>query len=81
MCNLDYDLPTLFFICRVLAEYLGEDQMLAIVCKSYAAVDALENYEQNGNVDRAHDPHPEAMKFPQSINGRYVVICLEDTRY
>ncbi|KAI8565060.1 hypothetical protein RHMOL_Rhmol03G0231500 [Rhododendron molle] len=67
-------------LSRVLAEYLGEDQMLAIVCKSYAAVDALENYEQNGNVDRAHDPHREAMKFAQSINGRYVVICLEDTR-
>lgn len=55
--------------------------MLGIVCKSYAAVDALENYEQNGNVDRAQDPHPEAMKFAQSINGRYVVICLEDSRY
>ncbi|XP_058206197.1 structural maintenance of chromosomes flexible hinge domain-containing protein GMI1 isoform X3 [Rhododendron vialii] len=67
-------------LSRVLAEYLGEDQMLAIVCKSYAAVDALENYEQNGNMDHAHNPHPEAMKFAQSINGRYVVICLEDTR-
>lgn len=48
-------------LSRVLAEYLGEDQMLAIVCKSDAGVDSLVKYEQY-------------------INGRYVVICLEDSR-
>ncbi|KAL7003616.1 hypothetical protein U1Q18_004767 [Sarracenia purpurea var. burkii] len=64
----------------VLAEYLGEDQMLAVVCKSFEAVDFLENCGQNRNADHTHALHSKATKLAQSINGRYVVICLEDTR-
>ncbi|XP_022737248.1 protein DEFECTIVE IN MERISTEM SILENCING 3-like [Durio zibethinus] len=52
-------------LSRILAEYLGEDQMLAVVLKSYAAACAFEQYERDGEVDS---------------NGRFHVVCLEDVR-
>ena len=55
--------------------------MLAVVCKSFAAVEALEKCEKNRNVDQEHTAESNATKLSQSINGRYVAICLEDTRY
>ena len=55
--------------------------MLAVVCKTFAAVEALENCEKNRNVDQEHTAESNATKHAQTINGRYVVICLEDTRY
>ncbi|KAK9292711.1 hypothetical protein L1049_020690 [Liquidambar formosana] len=67
-------------LSRILAEYLGEDQMLAVVCRSYAAADALEKYEQNGNVDRGHALYSLATALGKSINGRFLVMCLEDIR-
>ncbi|XP_057463870.1 structural maintenance of chromosomes flexible hinge domain-containing protein GMI1 [Actinidia eriantha] len=67
-------------LSSVLAEYLGEDQMLAVVCKSFAAVEALEKCEKNRNADQEHTEESNATKLAQSINGRYVAICLEDTR-
>ena len=35
---------------RILAEYLGEDQMLTAVCRSYETASTLEKYEENGEV-------------------------------
>ncbi|XP_052192848.1 structural maintenance of chromosomes flexible hinge domain-containing protein GMI1 [Diospyros lotus] len=67
-------------LSRILAAYLGEDQMLAIVCNSYAAADYLEKYEQDGNVDPAHDLYAIATALGRPVCGRYLVICLEDTR-
>lgn len=66
--------------CRILAEYLGEDQMLAVVCKSFAAASALEKYEQNGEVDCGHALHAKASALGKSINGRFLVMCLENIR-
>ncbi|THG10125.1 hypothetical protein TEA_027990 [Camellia sinensis var. sinensis] len=67
-------------LSRILTEYLGEDLMLAIVCKSYASAHALEKYERSGNVNHACALHAIATKQGQSIKGRYLVICLEDIR-
>ncbi|OMO93636.1 gamma-irradiation and mitomycin c induced 1, partial [Corchorus olitorius] len=67
-------------LSRILAEYLGEDQMLAIVCKSYAAACALEKYEHNGEVDCEFGLHAEAAALGKSLSGRFLVVCLEDIR-
>ncbi|XP_055825977.1 structural maintenance of chromosomes flexible hinge domain-containing protein GMI1 [Solanum dulcamara] len=67
-------------LSSMLAAYLGEDQMLAVVCKSRAAARALENYQMDGNVNCASDLNILAAKLGISIKGRYLVICLEDIR-
>ncbi|KAK7850486.1 structural maintenance of chromosomes flexible hinge domain-containing protein gmi1 [Quercus suber] len=63
-----------------LLEYLGEDQMLAVVCRSFVTASALENYEQNGGVDCGQALHAAAAARGNSIDGRFLVICLEDLR-
>ncbi|KAJ4954884.1 hypothetical protein NE237_011667 [Protea cynaroides] len=67
-------------VSRIFAEYLGEDHMLAVVCKSYAAASALEKYENGGKVDRRDALHAAATELGISINRRFLVICLEDIR-
>ncbi|KAK2992738.1 hypothetical protein RJ640_023251 [Escallonia rubra] len=57
-------------LSRILADYLGDDQLLAIVCKSYAAAGDLQKYE--------HAFYQLATEQGKSIEGRYLVICLED---
>ncbi|XP_075495210.1 structural maintenance of chromosomes flexible hinge domain-containing protein GMI1 [Primulina tabacum] len=53
-------------LSRMLAQYLGEDQMLAIVCENYAAAESFDTRFSS--------------KFGQSSSGRYLTLCLEDTR-
>ncbi|KAK1571160.1 hypothetical protein Q3G72_012800 [Acer saccharum] len=65
-------------LSSVLAEYLGEDQMLAVVCRSFEAACALEMYEKNGEVDFTCALHAQAAALGKSIVGRFNVICLED---
>nr|XP_025885711.1 structural maintenance of chromosomes flexible hinge domain-containing protein GMI1 isoform X7 [Solanum lycopersicum] len=67
-------------LSSMLSTYLGEDQMLAIVCKSRAAARALENYQMDGNVNCGSALDILAAKLGISIKGRYLVICLEDIR-
>ncbi|WCJ44422.1 Structural maintenance of chromosomes flexible hinge domain-containing protein GMI1 [Euphorbia peplus] len=59
-------------LSRILAEYLGEDQMCALVCSSYEAATALEKCKENGEV-----AYEIAGK---GISGRFHVICLKDIR-
>ncbi|KAI3895008.1 hypothetical protein MKW92_036795 [Papaver armeniacum] len=49
-------------LSRMLAEYLGEDLMLAVVCNSYANARRLENYKKLGST----------------IDCGFLAICLED---
>ncbi|CAN0922576.1 Structural maintenance of chromosomes flexible hinge domain-containing protein GMI1 [Linum grandiflorum] len=66
-------------LSRVLAEYLGEDQMLAVVCRSFRdAITTLEKYTENGDIDYEYGVHAEAAALGRSTNGRFNVICLED---
>ncbi|XP_043816102.1 structural maintenance of chromosomes flexible hinge domain-containing protein GMI1 isoform X2 [Manihot esculenta] len=67
-------------LSRILAEYLGEDQMLAIVCSSYEAASTLEKYKENGEVDCNLAFHSVAAALGKHISGRFLVICLEDIR-
>ena len=55
--------------------------MLAVVCKSYDAARALEQYERNGEVDCKLGLHAEATALGKSISGRFLAVCLEDIRY
>ncbi|KAL0400592.1 UNVERIFIED_CONTAM: Structural maintenance of chromosomes flexible hinge domain-containing protein GMI1 [Sesamum latifolium] len=57
-------------LSRILAQYLGEDQMRAIVCKNYAAAHCLET----------NTLHKLATKFGKSVSGGYLALCLEDIR-
>ncbi|XP_031249476.1 structural maintenance of chromosomes flexible hinge domain-containing protein GMI1-like isoform X2 [Pistacia vera] len=67
-------------LSRMLAEYLGEDQMLALVCRSFRAACALEEYEKNGEINYTLGLHGKAAERGKSIVGRFLVICLEDMR-
>lgn len=65
---------------RLLSEYLGLDTMLAIVCKTYEGVKALENYDGEGSVNSKTGLHGLGSSIGRRINGRFLVICLEDIR-
>ncbi|TYI53588.1 hypothetical protein E1A91_D11G015400v1 [Gossypium mustelinum] len=67
-------------LSRILAEHLGEDQMVAVVCKSYEVARALEQYDHNGEIDSRLGLHAEAIALSKSISGRFLVVCLEDIR-
>nr|XP_011470198.1 PREDICTED: protein DEFECTIVE IN MERISTEM SILENCING 3-like [Fragaria vesca subsp. vesca]XP_011470199.1 PREDICTED: protein DEFECTIVE IN MERISTEM SILENCING 3-like [Fragaria vesca subsp. vesca]XP_011470200.1 PREDICTED: protein DEFECTIVE IN MERISTEM SILENCING 3-like [Fragaria vesca subsp. vesca]XP_011470201.1 PREDICTED: protein DEFECTIVE IN MERISTEM SILENCING 3-like [Fragaria vesca subsp. vesca] len=72
-------------LSRVLAEYLGQDQMLAIVCRSFEAAGALEKFVQKpkkpmrGEVDSMHFLCEPAL-LQKPTHGRSFVFCLEDIR-
>ncbi|XP_059304587.1 structural maintenance of chromosomes flexible hinge domain-containing protein GMI1 isoform X2 [Lycium ferocissimum] len=66
-------------LSSMLSTYLGEDQMVAVVCKSRAAARALENYRTDGKVNCA-SAFDILAELGTSISGRYLVICLEDIR-
>lgn len=65
----------------MLAKYLGEDKMLAVVCRSLETANALEAYQENGEVDHMFGLHAEAAALGKSIHGGFDVICLEEIRY
>ncbi|KAK9162311.1 hypothetical protein Syun_003213 [Stephania yunnanensis] len=58
---------------------MGEENMLAVVCKSYAVAGSLECYdEESGRIDREQHLHAIANEFGKSIKGRFPVICVEN---
>ncbi|CAI0397449.1 unnamed protein product [Linum tenue] len=66
-------------LSRLLSEYLGEDQMLAVVCTSFKeAAGSLEKYRENGEIDYEFGVHAQAAALGRSIIGRFQVISLED---
>ncbi|KAM6586559.1 hypothetical protein CsatA_009164 [Cannabis sativa] len=62
----------------ILAEYLGSDQMLAVVARSFETAILLEKHKQTGDVDCSHVNHEKAPLLGQSINGRFIVICFDN---
>ncbi|KAK9135351.1 hypothetical protein Syun_014681 [Stephania yunnanensis] len=58
---------------------MGEENMLAVVCKSYAVAGSLECYdEESGRIDREQHLHAIANEFGKSIKGHFPVICVEN---
>ncbi|CAL9180289.1 unnamed protein product [Musa hybrid cultivar] len=65
---------------RMFSQFLGEDNMLAIVCKSYEAASRLEYYDEAGKIDHQQAVHGAAATLGINISRRFPVICLEDIR-
>ncbi|THG06555.1 hypothetical protein TEA_014049 [Camellia sinensis var. sinensis] len=74
---MDGRLPTAF---RLLSEYLGIETMLAVVCKTYDGVKALETYENDGSVSKSSGLHGLGTSIGRHLDGRFQVICLENLR-
>ncbi|KAM6583857.1 hypothetical protein CsatB_010859 [Cannabis sativa] len=66
-------------LSRLMSEYLGLETMLAIVCRTYEGVKALEKYDEEGNINNSTTGlHVAASAVGMKIIGRFLVICLED---
>ncbi|XP_058100473.1 protein DEFECTIVE IN MERISTEM SILENCING 3-like isoform X3 [Magnolia sinica] len=63
---------------RFFSEYLGLESMLAVVCKTYEGVKALELYDQAGRIDKSVGLHGLGQSIGRPMDGRFRVICLED---
>nr|GLL20039.1 hypothetical protein DM860_016599 [Ipomoea trifida] len=68
-------------LSRVLAEYLGEKQMLAVVCNAHASSsDSSKMHGKQGHLSSADALSTLANNLGTSINGGYDMICLNDIR-
>jgi len=82
VCFLNLPLSILlYFYYRVLAEYLGMDNMLALVCKTYDGVKGLEKYDKDGIIDKSSGVHGLGCSVGKFLDGRFTVFCLENLRY
>lgn len=55
--------------------------MLAIVCKTYDGVKALELYDNEGCINLNSGLHGLGTSIGRKLEGRFLVICLENIRY
>ncbi|XP_068659222.1 protein DEFECTIVE IN MERISTEM SILENCING 3 [Aristolochia californica] len=67
-------------LSRVFSEYLGLEIMMAVVCKTHDDVKALETYDKEGQIDKISGLHGLGASIGKQLDGRYLVICLEDLR-
>ncbi|KAK8658376.1 hypothetical protein V6N13_036583 [Hibiscus sabdariffa] len=67
-------------LSRLFSEYLGVQTMLAIVCKTFEGVKALETFNKDGCIDKTSGLHGIAASIGRSLDGRFIVICLESLR-
>ena len=55
--------------------------MLAIVCRTYEGVKALEMYDKDGLINKSSGLHGLGASIGRALDGRYLVICLESLRH
>ncbi|GAB2293951.1 hypothetical protein Dimus_028165 [Dionaea muscipula] len=67
-------------LSRLLSEYLGMETMLAIVCKSYDSMKALEMHDGEGRVNKGSGFHGLGASIGRALEGRFLVISLECLR-
>ncbi|XP_058786765.1 protein DEFECTIVE IN MERISTEM SILENCING 3-like isoform X2 [Vicia villosa] len=65
---------------RLFSEYLGVETMLAIVCKTYEGVQAIEMYDKEGCINKSRGLHGLGASIGKTLDGRFLVICLESLR-
>lgn len=65
---------------RLLSEYLGLETMLAIVCKTNEVVEALEMYNIEGQIDNSAGLHGLGLSIGRPLDGRFLVISLQELR-
>ncbi|OEL35052.1 Protein DEFECTIVE IN MERISTEM SILENCING 3 [Dichanthelium oligosanthes] len=68
-------------LSRLLAEFLGMDNMLALVCKNSDGVKALEKYDKDGIIDKSSGVHGLGRSVGKFLDERFTVFCLENLRY
>ncbi|CAL5323349.1 unnamed protein product [Camellia sinensis] len=74
------ELVIILMLRWLLSEYLGIETMLAVVCKTYDGVKALETYENDGSVSKSSGLHGLGTSIGRHLDGRFQVICLENLR-
>ena len=57
------------------------ETMLAIVCKTYEGVKALEMYDMEGCINKSCGLHGLGASIGRALDGRFLVICLEYLRH
>ncbi|AQK63743.1 Protein DEFECTIVE IN MERISTEM SILENCING 3 [Zea mays] len=67
-------------LSRLLTEYLGMDNMLALVCKTYDGVKGLEKYDKDDIIDKTSGIHGLGRSVGKFVDGRFIVFCLENLR-
>ncbi|XP_058781450.1 protein DEFECTIVE IN MERISTEM SILENCING 3-like [Vicia villosa] len=67
-------------LSRLFSEYLGVETMLAIVCKTYEGVKAIEMYDKEGCINKNRGLHGLGATMRRDLDGRFLVICLESLR-
>ncbi|KAL2339611.1 hypothetical protein Fmac_007551 [Flemingia macrophylla] len=67
-------------LSRLFSEYLGLETMLAIVCRTYEGVKALESYDKEGYINKSCGLHGLGASIGRTLDGRFLVICLESLR-
>ncbi|KAK7350985.1 hypothetical protein VNO77_10093 [Canavalia gladiata] len=67
-------------LSRLLSEYLGLETMLAIVCRTYEGLKALEMYDKEGLINKSCGLHGLGASIGRALDGRFLVICLESLR-
>lgn len=73
-----HNCPSTHLVCRLFAEYLGVETMLAIVSKTYEGVKALETYDKEGCINTSSGLHGLGASIGRTLDGRFLVICLEN---
>ncbi|KAM3348381.1 hypothetical protein ACQJBY_021956 [Aegilops geniculata] len=67
-------------LSSLLSEYLGIDNMLGLVCKTYDGIKSLETYGTEGNIDKKSGIHGLGGSIGKLLHGRFTVFCLENIR-
>ncbi|XP_017238243.1 protein DEFECTIVE IN MERISTEM SILENCING 3 [Daucus carota subsp. sativus] len=67
-------------LSRLLAEFVGKEAMLALVCKTFDGIKALELYDKEGAINRSSGLHGIGSSVGRTLEGRFRVICLNDLR-
>ncbi|KAL6627114.1 hypothetical protein ACP70R_030840 [Stipagrostis hirtigluma subsp. patula] len=69
-------------LSRLLSEYLGMDNMLALVCKTYDGVKQLEKYDKDGTIDKTSGVCGLGQSVAKFLDGtgRFTVFCIENMR-
>lgn len=65
---------------RLLAEYLGKEAMMALVCKTFDGVKAMESYDKEGVINRNSGLYGIGSSIGRTLEGGFRVICLSDLR-
>ncbi|MCD7454120.1 hypothetical protein HAX54_023538 [Datura stramonium] len=67
-------------LSRLLSDYLGPETMLAIVCKTYDGIKALETYDKEGHINKTSVFYGLGASIGRPLDGHFLVICLEKLR-